>query len=111
MPTTKEIFEKIGNVLKEDPSRTGGLEAIYQFNLTGDDAAVYQIILGGGQAEVQEGEKEAPNCTLHLAAEDFKQMVEGNLNGTAAFMSGRLKVEGDLGLAMRLESVLSAYSA
>ncbi|QSO52773.1 SCP2 sterol-binding domain-containing protein [Alicyclobacillus curvatus] len=111
MPSTQEIFEKIGSVLKDDPSRAGGLEAIYQFNLTGEDAAVYQIILGEGRAEVQEGDQEAANCTLELAADDFKQMVEGNLNGTAAFMSGRLKVAGDLGLAMRLESVLSAYTA
>ncbi|QRF22753.1 SCP2 sterol-binding domain-containing protein [Alicyclobacillus sp. TC] len=111
MPSTQEIFEKIHEVLKKDPSRTGGLTAIYQFNLTGEDGAVYQIHLTPTSAEVTQGEKELANCTLELAADDFKEMVEGRLNGTAAFMSGKLRVEGDLGLAMRLESVLSAYAS
>ncbi|MCL6632930.1 MAG: SCP2 sterol-binding domain-containing protein [Alicyclobacillus herbarius] len=111
MPTTKEIFEKIQETLQADPSRTGGLTAIYQFNLTGDDAGVYQINLTPESAKVSEGEQDTPQCTLELSADDFKEMVQGNLNGTVAFMSGRLKVHGDLGLALRLESVLKAYSA
>lgn len=111
MPSTKEIFDKIQEALAADPSRTGGLTAIYQFNLTGEDGATYQIQLTPETALVSEGEKDSPNCTLEITADDFKEMVQGNLNGTAAFMSGKLRVTGDLGLAMRLESVLSAYSA
>jgi putative sterol carrier protein len=111
MLTTKEIFDRIQAALQADPSRTGGLTAVYQFNLEGEDAGVYQIHLSPDGATVSEGEKETPQCTLSLTADDFKEMVQGNLNGTAAFMSGRLRVDGDLGLAMRLESVLSAYSA
>jgi putative sterol carrier protein len=111
MPTTKAIFERIQEALQADPSRSGGLTAIYQFNLEGDDAGVYQINLSPGSVTVSEGEKDTPECTLSLTADDFKEMVQGNLNGTALFMSGRLRVDGDLGLAMRLESVLSAYSA
>ncbi len=111
MPTTKEIFEKIHKSLAKDPSRTGGLEAVYQFNLTGDDAGVYQIVLKPDGVSVVEGESAPANCTLQLSSADFKDMVQGKLNGTIAFMSGKLHVQGDLGLAMRLESVLSAYSA
>jgi putative sterol carrier protein len=111
MPTTKEIFQKINEVLAADPSRTGGLQAVYQFNISGDDAGVYQIILNPDSAQAVEGQPEIPNCTLEMDSNDFKDMLEGKLNGTAAFMSGKLRVNGDLGLAMRLESILSAYSA
>jgi putative sterol carrier protein len=111
MPTTKEIFEKIHQSLSADSSRAGGLDAVYQFNLTGDDAGVYQIILKPDSVSVAEGETVPAHCTLELSAADFKDMVKGKLNGTIAFMSGKLRVQGDLGLAMRLQSVLSAYSA
>jgi putative sterol carrier protein len=111
MPSTREIFQKINEVLSADPSRTGGLQAVYQFNISGDDAGVYQIILNSDGAKAVEGDPELPNCTLEIDSNDFKDMLEGKLNGTAAFMSGKLRVNGDLGLAMRLESILSAYSA
>lgn len=111
MPSTKEIFEKINKVLSADPSRASGLEATYQFNLTGEDGGVYQVILKPDSAAAVEGEQESPNCKLEMDASDFRDMIEGKLNGTAAFMSGKLRLEGDMGLAMTLESVLSAYSA
>ncbi len=38
-------------------------------------------------------------------------MVDGELNGTEAFMSGRLRIDGDMGLALRLQEVLSAYNS
>ncbi len=110
-PSTKEIFDLINQALSADPSRTGGLEAVYQFNITGEDPGTYQLILKPDKAYAVEGEQEVPNCTLEMDSNDFKDMLQGNLNGTAAFMSGKLRVEGDLGLAMQLETVLSAYTA
>lgn len=111
MPTTQKIFEKIGEALAADPGRAGGLEAVYQINLTGDDAGQYHIALTPNNAAVLEGEAQAFDCKLELAASDFKDMVEGKLSGTAAFMRGKLKVEGNIALAMKLETILNAYSA
>jgi putative sterol carrier protein len=111
MPTIKEVFQMIDAALKEDPSRAQGIEAVYQFNLTGDEAGTYQIILRSDDCSAVEGEQETPDCTLGIDSEDFKKMVEGELNGTQAFMSGQLKIEGDMGLAIRLQDVLAAYSS
>jgi putative sterol carrier protein len=41
-----------------------------------------------------------------MASSDFKDMVDGKLNGTMAFMSGKLKIKGDMSLAMKLESII-----
>ena len=46
------------------------------------------------------------DCTLKQSIEDFALMSEGKLDSTQAFMSGRLKIDGDMGLAMRLDTVL-----
>ncbi|MCF8566943.1 SCP2 sterol-binding domain-containing protein [Alicyclobacillus tolerans] len=111
MPTTKEIFEKINDSLSSDPAKAAGINAVYQFNLTGEDEGVYQVVLRPDGAYAVEGQPESSNCTLEMAASDFKDMVEGKLNGTAAFMSGKLKVNGDMGLALRLQTVLQSYTA
>jgi putative sterol carrier protein len=110
MTTVKEIFQMIDSQLKEDPSRADGIVAVYQFNLSGDEAGVYQVILRPDAGFVVEGEQEASDCTLTIDSSDFKKMVEGELNGTEAFMSGKLKIDGDMGLALRLQEVLSAYN-
>lgn len=110
MTTVKEIFETMNTELAADPSQAEGLEAIYQFNLSGDEEVTYQVILTEDGGKAVEGEQETPDCTLIMDSADFKKMADGELNGTEAFMSGQLQVEGDMGLALRLQDVLAAYS-
>ncbi len=46
------------------------------------------------------------DCTLKISLDDFIAMTQGELDGTSAFMSGKLKIEGDMGIAMKLQGVL-----
>jgi putative sterol carrier protein len=48
------------------------------------------------------------DTTLKISLEDFMAMTQGELDGTTAFMTGKLKIEGDMGIAMKLQGVLSA---
>jgi putative sterol carrier protein len=50
---------------------------------------------------------DAADVTLSASADTFQDILTGNLDATSAFMTGRLKLDGDMGLAMRLGSVLS----
>lgn len=109
MTQLKEIFQEIDEALSADPSRLNGLEAVYQFDLHGEDSGTYQIVLRGENSFVAEGEDEKPDCILEMASDDFEKMVEGSLNGTQAFMSGKLKLQGNMGLAIKLQGVLAAY--
>lgn len=109
MSELKEIFQEIDQALTTDPSRAKGLEAVYQFDLDGEESGKYQIVLRGEKSFAAEGEEEKADCILKMKAEDFKKMVEGKLNGTQAFMMGRLKVQGNMGLALKLQDILSAY--
>ncbi len=63
------------------------------------------LLLNDGQCSAHEGTAEKPNLTLIIADEDLKAMITGELNGISAFMSGKLKVEGDMMLAQRLPSI------
>jgi putative sterol carrier protein len=105
LASTKEIFDGIQNSLLQDPSKVK-FDAVYQFNLEGDDGGIYQVILQNGSARTVAGEELEATCILNMNAEDFKEMAAGNLNGVQAFMSGKLRIQGDMNQAMRLETIL-----
>jgi putative sterol carrier protein len=78
----------------------------------GIDGTVRFVIEDEGAVRIDEDGASADNggdadCTLTADAETFQDILGGNLDPTAAFMSGRLKVEGSMGLAMKLGTLLS----
>jgi len=104
--SAKEIFENIKANLEAQPDKLAGLNASYQFDLSGEGGGTFFINVADGKIEVGEGAAESPGCTVSMSASDFADMVEGRLNPTAAFMSGKLKIKGDMGLAMKLQALL-----
>ncbi|WP_047982061.1 SCP2 sterol-binding domain-containing protein [Ornithinibacillus contaminans] len=110
MEEIKALFEEINTALKEDPSKAKGVKAVYQFAFQDDDATTFQLVLNDQNSYAAEGEKESPDCTLVMMKEDFLAMANGELNGTKAFMSGRLKIKGNFGLALKLQDILATYN-
>jgi putative sterol carrier protein len=107
LPTATEVFTEINNRLQADPSKVKGMNAVYAFDLAGDDGGQYHIALKeGSSADVGEGVPENPNITISMKSEDFVDLATGKLDGTMAFMSGKIKIKGDMGLAMKLQTVL-----
>ncbi len=64
-----------------------------------------EILVDGSGARKATPEDEA-ECTLTASAETFESILSGEMNPTAAFMSGKLAVDGDMGVAMRLGGAL-----
>jgi putative sterol carrier protein len=104
--TPDDIFTEINNRLQADPSKAGNSNAAYQFDLTGDSGGQYHIVFGDGRGEAGSGAVDNPNITITMAANDMVDMVSGKLDPTMAFMSGKIKIKGDMGLAMKLQSIL-----
>ncbi|SDX03417.1 SCP-2 sterol transfer family protein [Marininema mesophilum] len=109
--TTSRVFQVIKEKLQEDPKPIEGMETTYRFKLSGDDGGIYELHLNKGTAEVKEGEHGDAHCTIEMSDKNFKEMLLGNLNTTAAFMTGKLKVKGDMSKAMKLQTVLGKYDA
>ncbi len=84
-----------------------GLNAVFQFKITGDGGGNWNVRIANGQVEVAEGEADAPSITLGVSAEDFEGILTGKLSSQAAFLSGKLKIQGDMMLAMKLQSIFS----
>lgn len=91
---------------KKDAAK--GLNAIYQFDLSGDGGGKWQVLINNDLCEVKEGAHPSPNITISMAAQDYLDMLAGKLNGQMAFMTGKLRIAGDMGLALRLQSLFSS---
>jgi putative sterol carrier protein len=87
------------------PDKAGNINASIQFDLTGEHAGKRYITIADGKATSGQGEVENPNLTLVADSGDFVKIFTGGLDPTAAFMSGKLKIKGDMGLAIRMQSM------
>lgn len=99
----REIFRLMPEQLNEDTAR--GMNAVIQFNLTGDGGGEWYVAIADGSCAVSQGTHASPNMTMTMAAADYVDMILGKLNGQMAFMSGKLKIAGDMGLAMKMQSL------
>ena len=90
---------------KADASKLQGLEATFQFDISGDDGGQWYVTIADGQLAVTEGTAEAPNITFAASAENMLKILAGQLDGQAAFLTGRLRLAGDISLAMKLPSM------
>ncbi|OLO25174.1 sterol carrier protein [Alkalihalophilus pseudofirmus] len=105
----KETLEQLQEKMNNEPEGIQSLQTTYQFDLTGEDEGTYQIKFENAHVEYVVGEVFEPKCTLALSDSNFLKLVGGKLNPTMAFMSGKLKIKGDMGLALKLQNVLKNY--
>lgn len=97
MTTSREFFEGLESRL--DPSKTAGMTNSYVFEI--DGAGTWRVDVDDGTVSVVEGGGDA-EATIAASEETFQQIASGDLNATTAYMTGKLKVRGDMGAAMKL---------
>jgi putative sterol carrier protein len=74
-------------------------------------AAQFHVIIANETLEDKDGQHPSPSITLTMQQQDFLDMINGKLNGQMAFMSGRLKIAGDMGLALKLQGLFRQRAA
>ncbi|MBV7330279.1 SCP2 sterol-binding domain-containing protein [Chloroflexi bacterium TSY] len=99
------IFQNIAKRIAKNAS-LGDINAVFQFNLTGDNGGTWAVDLKSDPPNVSDGEADAANCTISMTDEDFVALATGSLNATSAFMQGKVKVEGNMMLAMKLQKLM-----
>lgn len=105
----ESIWNEIETKLNGNPAPIQNEDVRYEFHLTGELPQQKQLYINHGIAKVEETGSGEPNCTISMKHEDFVKLVRGELKATSAFMFGKLKVEGSMGYALKLEKILSEY--
>ncbi len=95
-------FESILAGLNEKAASAAPLGKTLKFNM-GDQAI---FIDGTGDSNTISTDDKDADCTVSVSMDDFMALVSGDLNPMSAFMSGKIKVSGDMGVAMKLQGLL-----
>ena len=105
MATVKETFEAMPAKFRGE--KAAGTSATVQYDVSGEGGGTWHATIKDGACSVKEGPAASPSLTLQIAAQDWLDMVSGKQSGQMLFMSGKLKIKGDMGLAMKLGSMFA----
>jgi putative sterol carrier protein len=98
--TVQEFFETLPS--RADMTKTAGMNNSYAFDIEG--AGQWTVKVEDGSVDVVEGAEEA-DVTISASQEIFEKIVAGQQNPTSAYMTGKLKLKGDMGAAMKLQKL------
>jgi putative sterol carrier protein len=105
MATVKEAFDQMPSRFRSD--KAAGTNAVVQYDITGEGGGTWHAVIKDGACTVKQGVGPNPNLTLSMTAQDWLDMISGKQSGQMMFMSGKLKLKGDMALAMKLGSMFS----
>jgi putative sterol carrier protein len=98
--TAQEFFAALPE--RVDPGKTAGMNNTYVFDVEG--AGQWTVAVDDGAVSVTEGAGEA-DCTISATEETLVKIAKGEANATTAYMTGKLKIKGDMGAALKLQKL------
>lgn len=107
--TIKEYFDTLPQRFQS--AAANGVRAVFQFELAGPGGGTFSVSVDGPTLAVNDSAHAAPNVTLQMTADDYIQLANGKLNGPMAFAAGKMKVSGDMMLAMKMQTLFPPGSA
>ncbi len=98
--SSREFFEGLESRI--DPSRTAGMTNTYLFDVDGQH---WTVAVDDGNVRVTEGDAGDSDVAISTSEETFQKIASGEQNPTSAYMTGKIKVKGDMGAAMKLQKL------
>ena len=101
--TPQEVFDGMRKTFRAEKAK--GVTARYQFDLNGPNGGEWYVDVNDGAMKMARGRIEHPDVTLITSDKDWVALSNGDLGGTWAFLTGRLKIHGDHSLAKKLGEI------
>ncbi|MFS0553031.1 SCP2 sterol-binding domain-containing protein [Brevibacillus sp. 179-C9.3 HS] len=107
----QKTLQDLSNKINANPQGIAGFHAVYHFVLSGEEGGTYEVVFAENQADYTLGVTREAGCKLELSDKNFIKLVEGSLNPTVAFVTGKLKITGEMGLSFKLQTILHHYQS
>ena len=101
--TVQEYFDTLQQ--RFVPSASDGIEAIFQFDISGDQGGLWHVMVNDGEMKVCEGAHENPSATLSASATDYVKIANNEMNGLRAVMTRKMKIAGNLVMARTMQAM------
>lgn len=101
MSSITEVFEQMKKKFNSDAAT--GLDLVFQFNI--EDGDIYHLLIKDGKLDIVNGDHDDPSVTLIMDTETMIGIMTGEIDGMQAFMMGKLRTEGDMVLATKLNEL------
>lgn len=98
--TAQEFFAQLPD--RADPAKTAGMHNTYVFDV--QDVGQWTVVVDDGTVSVSEGAGVA-DCTISASEDTLVKIASGEANATTAYMTGKLKISGDMGAALKLQKL------
>jgi len=106
--SVKGIFEEhLPAKLQAKPDVVAKINAVYQFDVSGPGGGTWTVDCTAPGGRVTAGGAPSAGCTVQVADTDLLGIIQGKVNPAMAFMTGKLRIQGDMGLAMKLQQILT----
>jgi len=99
----QEILSKMPEAFV--PDKAANLNATIQLTLTGEGSGQWAVKIANGAIAIEEGPAASPNLSLGMEASDYVALSLGEANPMSLFMAGKIKVQGDVMLAMKFQEM------
>lgn len=104
-----EWFDRVlPETVETQPEKVAGFAGTLLFTITGDDGGVWTVRIAEGAVEVTTGDAGDAGFTVKMKDKNFVKMMNGELSGANAYMTGKLKFKGDVSKAIKLRGLLFA---
>ena len=104
MTDFNELMKSLPKLVNAEEAK--GLNGRVQFSLTGAGGGDWGVVLDDGKISVSEGAVVQPQLTVKISTENAEKLMSGSLDPMMAFMTGKIKLAGDMSLGMKLIGLL-----
>ena len=101
--TVEEYFATMEK--RFEPEGAAGVDAIYQFELSGDEACTWHVHVQDGKMTMSDSAHAEPTTTIKMDGGNFVKMSNGTLSGQMAYMTGKMKIAGSIPMAMKMKNI------
>ncbi len=101
--TTKDFFEKI-LPQRFNPEKAKNIDIIVNVNISGNNGGKWTVIIRNQALKIAVGEHISPTISLAISEKDYMDVINGKLSGEKAFLSGKLKLNGNISEALKLRN-------